>query len=128
MRFFHIIIVWIILSFIFPSMGGFSKYEGIPDVLDEPAEAFRAGVTLVVDQRGGGDYDNIQDGINNASAGDTVFVKNGVYKEGVYLNRSITLMGEGNAGTVIEDGFIPLAIGADDCSVKEINIHERQEI
>ena len=37
----------------------------------------------------------IQEGINQASEGDTVFVKKGVYKEfNIILDKSITLLGE----------------------------------
>lgn len=49
------------------------------------------------------DFSNIQDAINNASVGDTVFVYNGTYMEDIYLNKSISLVGESRDLTVINN-------------------------
>lgn len=43
----------------------------------------------------------IQDGINAASQNDIVFVSNGLYTQGVKINKSITLCGEDKENTVI---------------------------
>ena len=37
----------------------------------------------------------IQDAINNASVGDSIYVYNGSYSENVYVNQQLTLQGEG---------------------------------
>ena len=47
------------------------------------------------------DYTSIQDGIDNASSGDTVAVGNGMYIENVVINKTITLK---NASTPIING------------------------
>ena len=51
------------------------------------------------------DYPDIQTAINNAKDGDTVFVKTGVYRtysiDGIYLNKSISLIGENSQYTVL---------------------------
>lgn len=47
------------------------------------------------------DYPTIQSAINNASTGDTVFVKNGLYSENVVVDKSVTLKGENNEKTII---------------------------
>lgn len=48
-------------------------------------------------------YLTIQEAINNAAEGDTIFVRNGIYYEHVVVNKSISLVGE-NARTTIIDG------------------------
>jgi parallel beta-helix repeat protein len=48
------------------------------------------------------DYPTIQEAINNAEEGDTVFVQSGVYYENVILNKSIALVGEDKEKTVID--------------------------
>ena len=62
-----------------------------------------AATTWYVDGGGGADYDNIQDAVNAASDGDTIFVHSGMYNETVIVNRSLTLQGE-NKDTTIIDG------------------------
>ena len=49
------------------------------------------------------DYPTIQEAINAASDGDTVFVRNGTYYENVVVNKSVSLIGE-NADTTTIDG------------------------
>jgi len=46
----------------------------------------------------------VQDGIDNASAGDTVFVFNGVYSESVRISKSVNITGENNSGAIIQYG------------------------
>jgi parallel beta-helix repeat protein len=60
--------------------------------------------TWTVDDNGPADFDNIQEAINNASSGDTVFVHIGTYYEHVVINKTITLVGEDNNFTII-DGY-----------------------
>jgi parallel beta-helix repeat protein len=58
--------------------------------------------TWTVDDNGPADFDNIQEAINNASSGDTVFVHIGTYYEHVVINKTITLVGEDNNFTIID--------------------------
>jgi len=47
------------------------------------------------------DYPTIQEAINAASDGDTVFVRNGTYYENVVVNKTVALLGENKNTTVI---------------------------
>jgi len=47
---------------------------------------------------------SIQEAINNANAGDMIFVQSGTYSENVILNKSISLIGENPSTTLIDGG------------------------
>jgi parallel beta-helix repeat protein len=48
------------------------------------------------------DYGSIQEAINHASDGDTIFIKKGVYVENPIVNKSISLVGEDKDSTIID--------------------------
>ncbi|MGD9131689.1 MAG: right-handed parallel beta-helix repeat-containing protein [Candidatus Bathyarchaeota archaeon] len=68
------------------------------------------------------DYGSIQEAIDDASDGDTVYVLEGTYHENLVVNKSISLLGE-NVDTTIIDGKpsegyrIPIKIECDNVSV-----------
>jgi nitrous oxidase accessory protein len=62
------------------------------------------GNTLYVGGNGTGNYSIIQDAIENASNGDTVFVYNGIYYENVVVNKTINLIGQSRDITIIDGG------------------------
>jgi nitrous oxidase accessory protein len=68
------------------------------------------------------DYVSIQGAIDNASEGDTIYVKEGTYHENLVVNKSLSLIGE-NVDTTIIDGApsegyrIPIKIQCDNVSV-----------
>jgi len=62
------------------------------------------GRILYVGGSGPNNYTHIQDAINDAEDGDTIFVYSGIYRENVVINKSINLIGE-NAKTTIIDGM-----------------------
>lgn len=72
------------------------------------------GDTLYVGGSESGNYTKIQDAINNASDGDTVFVfdDSSPYNESVKINKAIRLIGENQQTTVINgrDSNIPVSI------------------
>jgi parallel beta-helix repeat protein len=76
--------------------------------------------TVVVPDR----FQKIQDAINSANPGDTVFVRSGIYYETIVLNKSISLFGEGQSSTFIDarrrSDVITLLVG--DCVVSGFTI------
>jgi len=48
------------------------------------------------------DYKNIQDAIDNASIGSTIFIQNGTYYEVLIIDKSINLVGAGSNKTIID--------------------------
>ena len=59
---------------------------------------------LFVGGEGPGNYSSIQNAVDNASKGDTVFVFNGTYIENIIVNKSIHLIGENKEKTLIDAG------------------------
>jgi len=70
------------------------------------------GSTLYVGGSGSGNYTYIQDAIDNASYGDTIFVydDNSPYNENIIIDKSINLIGEDKNTTVIEGNYRAHAI------------------
>lgn len=64
-------------------------------------DAADGGDTLYVGGEGPGNYTKIQDAIENANDGDTIFVYNGTYHENIVINKSINLIGEIKWDTII---------------------------
>ncbi len=57
----------------------------------------RAAQTLTVPDQ----YPTIGAAVNAASAGDTIFVESGVYRENVQITKPLTLEGQSSANTTI---------------------------
>lgn len=60
-----------------------------------------SGETIIVSQDGNGDYVNITDAVNAANASDTIRVWRGVYAENVFVNKTLSLIGNGSHDTTI---------------------------
>jgi parallel beta-helix repeat protein len=56
------------------------------------------------------DYQKIQEAVNRANTGDTVFVYNGTYCENVIINKSLSLVGENCEASIIDGGGIEDAV------------------
>lgn len=80
--------------------------------------------TLYVGGDGPGNYSTIQEAINDANNGDTIFVYNGTYVEEIIIEKTIDLIGENPVTTTIESSYIgPIIwIKADYVSVKQFTI------
>jgi nitrous oxidase accessory protein len=55
----------------------------------------------IVDDDGSPDFHTIQEAINVASEGDTIFVRNGTYNEYLNVTKSLTILAENVEGTVV---------------------------
>jgi len=63
--------------------------------------------TWYVDDDGPADFNLIQETINAANQGDTIFVKTGTYLENVFVNKNnLTLTGENKEATIIDGGGV----------------------
>jgi len=70
------------------------------------AASLGAGNTLYVGGSGANNYTKIQDAINDANDGDTIFVYSGTYYENVVINKTINLIGENKNTTIIDGGGV----------------------
>jgi hypothetical protein len=60
------------------------------------------GETLFVGGAGDGNYTTIQEAINEAQVGDTVFVFSGTYEDDIEIDKTINVVGESRDSTHIE--------------------------
>jgi len=58
--------------------------------------------TWIVDDDGLADFHTIQEAINAANPGDTIYVRNGTYYENVVVNKTLSLLGENRERTIID--------------------------
>lgn len=81
---------------------------------------------IVVDKNGNGEYTSIQEAINNANPGSTIYVKNGEYPEIIQIKKTIQLLGEDKYNTLInpisEENKYAIYIGAPNIKIKNIGI------
>jgi len=82
------------------------------------------GDTLYVGGSGPGNYSKIQDAIDDASDGDTVFVYNGTYYENLIVNKTVYLTGEDRNSTIIDgnEGGDVVYISADWVNISGLTI------
>jgi parallel beta-helix repeat protein len=89
-----VISIAILIATVTPSTGQTSDNQSVSPL---------SGGWLYVGGSGPGNYSLIQDAIDNASTGDTIFVFNGIYYENPRINTSgITLTGESQNTTIID--------------------------
>ncbi len=89
----------------------------------EPLNVSIVGTTLYVGGSGPGNYSNIQDAIDDANTGDTVFVYNGTYNGHIVVGKSIHLIGEDKNTTIIDYGRnYVVKITADEVNISGFSI------
>jgi parallel beta-helix repeat protein len=78
------------------------------------------------------DYPTIQAAIDNALPWSTIYVRNGVYKELLTINKPLTLLGESNQCTIIQGysryplNSVTIEIEANDVTISNFNINGYQ--
>jgi parallel beta-helix repeat protein len=80
--------------------------------------------TLYVGGSGPGNYTEIQDAIDNASDGDTVFVFSGIYPANIIVNKSIKIIGENRESTIIQEGHNGVTINANEVTLTGFTIRK----
>ena len=77
-----------------------------------------------MDDSGGADFTKIQEAINAANPGDTIFVEAGTYNEHIVVDKSISLIGESPADTIIDANWTgtTVAITANNVSISGFTI------
>jgi parallel beta-helix repeat protein len=77
---------------------------------------------LYVGGTGPGNYSDIQEAIDNAENGDTIFVYIGDYPANIVIDKSITLIGESREETIIQDGSDGIFVFADKVTITNFTI------
>jgi len=113
----------IVLLFICMSINSSFAFEDVK----KSSMPISDGDTLYVGGSGPDNYTRIQDAIDNATDGDTVFVYNGTYYEYLFVDKSIRLVGEEKNTTIIEGielgfPFFCVFIEADNVTVTRFTI------
>lgn len=57
---------------------------------------------IYISSTGVGNFSTIQEGIDHANEGDTVYVQSGIYYENIVIDTPISLVGENNLSTIID--------------------------
>jgi|GEM_PF-2593774 len=94
---------------------------------DPPVESGKkeSNATITVAKDGSSDYSSIQDAVDGANVGDTVYVKAGIYHETIELKSGITLRGAGRERTKIKfggDACVIDATGVSNVKVRNFTI------
>jgi len=84
---------------------------------------------LYVGGSGPGNYSKIQDAVDDASTGDTVFVYSGLYEENIIITTSIHLIGEKKNTTIIDGqryGSV-IVISADNTRIQNVTVQNAKD-
>ncbi|RLG43177.1 MAG: hypothetical protein DRN81_07110, partial [Thermoproteota archaeon] len=80
------------------SSNNYTEIEKIATILNNQPTITLASDTLVVPD----EFSTIQEAVNYANEGDTIFVRNGTYYEHIVVNKTLTLRGESKYSTIID--------------------------
>ena len=95
--------------------------------IEKPSLLTSSGHWLYVGGSGPGNYTTIQDAVDTAADGDTVFVYSGMYNEIIVINKNrLTLIGEDKNTTIISFNrtyhIRQITINANNCSIENLQI------
>ena len=79
---------------------------------------------ITVDKNGEGDYTTIQEAVNNAPEGSTIYIKTGIYQENINIKKTITLIGEDKTiiNPISEKNKYAIRIGAPEVKLNRLSI------
>jgi parallel beta-helix repeat protein len=81
---------------------------------------------IIVDHNGEGDYKTIQEAVNNAKPGSTIYIKKGEYAEVITIKKLINLVGEEKDSTLInpisEKNKYAICLGAPEIKIYGLSI------
>jgi len=119
------IILFLLISSLIPSFG--------QNATEQPYQIISVGDILYVGGNGEGNYSKIQDAINDASSGDTVYVyeDSSPYFEHVVVNKSIKLIGEHKNNTEINGSLLDtsldtMSVVSNDVTIRGFHITDNQ--
>jgi len=74
------------------------------------------------------DHSTIQEAINHANPGDTIFIRNGIYSENVVINKTLSLFGHAVETTVVDGNGVGniIEITADNVTIKGFSIRKSE--
>lgn len=113
----------VFLTVIFFLMAQLPLFSKANSVYNETIKKSESSV-FFVGGNGTGNYTKIQDAIDNATNGDTIFVFSGIYYENIVIDKSIYLIGENKFKTIL-DGSIKgdtVSINAENVTVQGFTI------
>jgi parallel beta-helix repeat protein len=70
------------------------------------------------------DYSTIQAAVNAANPGDTIYVRNGIYNEGVTLNKTVWLVGESESLTIVNGSGVVFFVSQNNVNITGFTIIE----
>jgi parallel beta-helix repeat protein len=81
---------------------------------------------IIVDKNGNGEYTSIQEAINHATSGSTIYIKNGEYPEIIQIKKTVWLIGEDKDSTLInpisEENKYAIYVGAPNIKIKNMGV------
>ena len=103
---------------------GLCVNSSIGTILEEPTNPIKNGNTLYVGGSGPGNYSTIQEAIDAASDGDTIFIYSGTYSptENIHIYKELCIIGENKETVIFEKsyGYIPVSIRAKNVEIRSI--------
>jgi len=93
-------------------------------LIEYQTSAKASSTTWFVDDDGPADFNTIQEAVNNATSGDRIFVRVGIYYEHIVVNKSVSLVGEDRDSTIIDGNEIGrvISITANNASIEGFTI------
>lgn len=104
---------------------GYSAYDyqdNIGTIVKFSVLVKRQSNTWFVDEGAPADFKSIQEAVNAAEDGDTIFVRNGVYYENVVVGKPLNLVGENKYTTIIDANYTDTALQVGESNVSGFTV------